>query len=117
MTFSDMYPKRIEWHMTEKHTISYQDLWDYLDGLLDTPQARQVIEATLMRDEALAAEFSLMRAQHRVLTQTSASVEHEAVPERLLEVIRRARGRCPGDMCSNDNTGNGCTGNGSVKTG
>jgi anti-sigma factor RsiW len=77
--------------MTETHTISYQDLWDYLDGLLDTPEARRAVETALMRNEVLAAEFSLMRAQHRVLNQTPASVEREAVPERLLNVVRRAR--------------------------
>lgn len=71
--------------------ITYQDLWDYLEGAVTAPEKRRAVERALECDAALADEFTLMRAQHRVLSQADAGVLEEKVPQRLLDVVRRAR--------------------------
>lgn len=73
--------------------VTQQDLWDYLDGALTAPERRRAVEAALAGDQKLAAIFSVMRAQHHVLNQTDARVLQEKVPQRLVDVVRRAKTR------------------------
>ena len=76
--------------MTVSRLIGDEDLWAYADGAM-APERRAEISKALANDRRLAEKVAAMRRQNEVLRSIGADVLREPVPERLLDVLRKAK--------------------------
>ena len=76
--------------MTVSRLIDDEELWAYVDGAL-TPERRAEISKVLADDRRLSEKVAAMRRQNEILRSVGADVLHEPVPERLLDVLCKAR--------------------------
>ena len=76
--------------MTVSRLIGDEDLWAYVDGAV-APERRAEISKVLAEDRRLAEKVAAMRRQNEILRSIGADVLHEPVPERLLDVLHKAK--------------------------
>ena len=76
--------------MAVSRLIDDEEVWAYVDGAL-TPERRAEISRALADDRRLSEKVAAMRRQNEILRSVGADVLHEPVPERLLDVLRKAR--------------------------
>jgi len=80
--------------MTVSRLIDDEELWAYVDGTL-MPERLAEISKSLADDRRLSEKVAAMRRQNEILKSIGADVLHESVPERLLDVLRKAKAEEP----------------------
>ena len=76
--------------MTVPCLIGDEELWAYVDGAV-APERRAEISKALADDRRLSERAAAMRRQNDILRSIGADALHEPVPERLLDVLRKAK--------------------------